>query len=235
MTDDTEVIKDKIHLALVPDGNRRYAVKNNKPIWSGHWDGAKKIEEFIEWCMEYPQIKRLSIFALSIENLKRDEKEINELWKIYKEKFHDLARSEKIKKHGMRVNIIGNEQIWGSDVSQAAKDAMLATAGYSRVILNILLAYGSTFEITNAIQKIVNKGIKKFTVTDDLLNKFLIISQPVDLIIRTGDQYRLSNFLLYQSAYAEIYFSNTLWPEFTKEEFDSIMKWYFQQQKKFGK
>lgn len=235
MTDDTEVIKDKIHLSLVPDGNRRYAVKHNKPIWSGHRDGAKKIEEFIEWCTEYPQIKNLSIFALSIDNLKRDKIETNELWKIYKEKFNEIAKSEKIKKQGMKVNIIGDKQIWRSDVSQAAKDAMLATAGYSRMILNILLAYGSTFEITNAVQKMVNKGIKKFTVTDDLLNEYLIISQPVDLIIRTGGQYRLSNFLLYQSAYAEIYFSETLWPEFTKVEFDNIMKWYSQQQKKFGK
>ncbi len=235
MTDDNEVIKDKIHLALVPDGNRRYAVKNNRPIWSGHRDGAKKIEEFIEWCTEYSQIKSLSIFALSIDNLKRDKIETNELWRIYKEKFNEMAKSKNLKKHGMKVNIIGDKQIWRSDVSQAAKDVMLATAGYSRMILNILLAYGSTFEITNAIQKIVNKGIKKFTVTDDLLNEYLIISQPVDLIIRTGDQYRLSNFLLYQSAYAEIYFSKTLWPEFTKEEFASIMEWFSQQQKKFGK
>jgi undecaprenyl diphosphate synthase len=119
-------------------------------------------------------------------------------------------------------------------VRQAARDAMKLTAQYSRKVVNIMLSYGSQFEIINAARKALDKGVKKGPVKK-LFDDYLMVSQPVDLIIRTGDQHRLSNFMLYQSAYAEIYFSKTMWPDFTRKEFDKIMKWYFKQQRKFGR
>jgi len=233
MTDD--VIKDaKIHIGLVPDGNRRFAKKHGKPVWWGHQEGAKKLEQFIEWCTEYPCIKQISVFALSTENINRERKELDKLWEIYKKQFNKMRSSEKIKQKQVKINVFGNQLIWRADVRQAAKDAMAATTGFSRLILNILLAYGSKFEIVSAAKQLIKRGIKRFKPTEDLLNKFLLVSQPVDLIIRTGNQFRLSNFLLYQSAYAEIYFSKSLWPEFSRKEFDKIMQWYAKQQKKFG-
>ena len=92
--------------------------------------------------------------------------------------------------------------------------------------MNLLLAYGSKFEIMRAISRMAGRSID--------IEKFLFVKEPLDLIIRTGGQRRLSNFMLYQACYAEIYFSDTLWPEFSRKEFDNIMKWYFAQQKKFG-
>ncbi len=235
MTDDFQVNKEWIHLALVPDGNRRYAKKIGKPVWYGHYIGAKKIEKFIEWCIDNKKIKIISIFALSTENLSRPEEELRHLWDLYKRQFYRLKRSEKVHKNETKINILGSEDVWRSDVRQAAKDAMKLTAQYSRTILNILLNYGSRFEIVNTVKNIMKRRIKNSKKIDKLFDKFLWVSKPVDLIIRTGNQYRLSNFLLYQSAYAEIYFSKTLWPEFTKKEFDKIIRWYFEQKRKFGK
>ncbi|NIO21822.1 MAG: di-trans,poly-cis-decaprenylcistransferase [Candidatus Aenigmarchaeota archaeon] len=235
MTDDFTKDDDLIHIALIPDGNRRYARKLGKPIWHGHYAGAKKIEEFLDWCLEYDKIKTVSVFALSTENLNRTKEELGHLWKIYKNQLFRSLSSEKIRKREIKVNVFGTENIWREDVRQAARDTMKLTAQYSRKVINILLSYGSKFEIVNAIKKIAEKGIKRTRIAEGLLDKYLWVSQPVDLIIRTGDQQRLSNFLLYQSAYAEIYFSKTMWPEFSKKEFEKIMKWYFKQKRKFGK
>ena len=103
-----------------------------------------------------------------------------------------------------------------------------STKHYSKHILNILLGYGSKFEINNAIKQAIKKPIKT-------IDKTLLVKEPLDLVIRTGGQCRLSNFMLYQASYAEIYFSKTLWPAFTKKEFGNIIKWYYKQQKNFGK
>ncbi len=235
MTDDFVKEDDFIHIALIPDGNRRYAKKIGKPIWYGHYAGAKKIEEFLEWCSEFDKIKTVSIFALSTENLNRTKEELEHLWKIYKNNLFRALSSEKVKKRQIKVNVFGTENVWRSDVRQAARDTMKLTAQYSRKIINILLSYGSKFEIVSAVKKIAEKGIKKTKIAESLFDEYLWVSQPVDLIIRTGNQQRLSNFLLYQSAYAEIYFSKTMWPEFTRKEFEKIIRWYFRQKRKFGK
>jgi tritrans,polycis-undecaprenyl-diphosphate synthase [geranylgeranyl-diphosphate specific] len=235
MTDDFVKKNDYIHVALIPDGNRRYAKKIGKPAWYGHYLGAKKIEEFLDWCGKYENIKTVSIFALSTENLNRTEEELKHLWRIYKNHLFRSLSSKKIRENEIKVNIFGTEDVWRSDVRQAARDTMKLTAQYSRKVINILLSYGSRFEIVNAVKKMAEKGLKKTKIADSLFSKYLWVSQPVDLIIRTGNQHRLSNFMLYQSAYAEIYFSKKMWPEFTKEEFEKIIKWYFRQQRKFGK
>jgi len=227
--------KDGIHLALIPDGNRRFAEKIGKPVWYGHYIGAKKMQEFIKWCCDYDEIKTLSIFALSTENLNRPKEELDHLWRIYKTYLLKAMSSKEIKQHQVKVNVFGAEDVWRSDIKQAARDAMKLTAQYSRKILNILLSYGSRMEIVNAAKNMIKEKVKKSKIADVLFDKYLWVSQPVDLIIRTGGQQRLSNFLLYQSAYAEIYFSKTLWPEFTRKEFDKIMRWYFRQTRKFGR
>jgi undecaprenyl diphosphate synthase len=108
------------------------------------------------------------------------------------------------------------------------KDLFESTKSYSRYVLNLLLAYGSKFEINQAVKATIKKPFTK-------LDKALYVKKPLDLVIRTGRQHRLSNFMLYQASYAEIYFSDSLWPEFDKNEFDTVMEWYFEQQRKYGK
>lgn len=228
MTDDFIKKDGSIHIGLIPDGNRRYATKSGRPAWKGHKDGAKKIEEFVDWCLKYPDIKHISIFALSNDNLSRPETEINELWKIYKKNFKSLLNDPRIKRNKIRVKFMGDERVWDPDLKDIMKEVASSTKQYSRLMLNFLLAYGSKFEITDAVRKMAKKPISA-------IDKFLMVKEPLDLVIRTGNQYRLSNFMLYQAGYAEIYFSKTMWPDFTKKEFDKIMKWYYKQKRKFGK
>lgn len=177
----------------------------------------------------------MSVYALSTENLNREKAELDKLWEIYKKQFKHILNSKEIKENGMRVNIIGNAAAWRPDVRQAARDVMVATRNYGKSMLNILLAYGSQFEIMNSVKSVVKRGAKKLPLVPELFNKFLLVSKPVDLVIRTGGEHRLSNFLLYQAAYAEIYFSDTLWPAFSKAEFEKILKWYKNREKRFGK
>ncbi len=228
MTDDYVKKSQGIHIGLIPDGNRRYARKSGKLAWKGHKDGSKKVREFVDWCLEYPDIKHISIFALSSDNLGRPESEINELWKIYKKNFKGLLDDPRIKKNKIRVRVLGDQRMWDPDLKDLIKEVASSTKQYSKLMLNFLLAYGSKFEITDAFRRMAKRPISA-------IDRFLMVKEPLDLVIRTGDQYRLSNFMLYQAGYAEIYFSKTMWPDFTKEEFRKIMKWYYRQKRKFGK
>ncbi|MEM5871256.1 MAG: polyprenyl diphosphate synthase, partial [Candidatus Aenigmatarchaeota archaeon] len=161
MTDDFLKNDDQLHIALIPDGNRRYAQKFRKPVWYGHYMGARKIEEFIRWCSDYEQIKTVSIFALSTENLKRPKKELEHLWRIYKTYLFKALKSKDIKQNQIKVNVFGNEDVWREDIKQAARDVMRLTAQYSRKVVNILLSYGSRIEIVNAAKQLLKERVKK--------------------------------------------------------------------------
>jgi undecaprenyl diphosphate synthase len=227
--------KKGIHVALIPDGNRRWAKGKMMPEWYGHYRGAKTMEKFLDWTIEHSDIKTVSIYALSTENLKRSKKELNKLWDVYKSEFDKLRKSKKIRNNRMKIKIIGENMFWRGDVKNAANMLMDTTKQYTRSVLNIMIAYGSHSEILNSVKKIVKRGVSSIKPINDVFIKSLKVSSPVDLIIRTGGQHRLSNFLLFQSAYSEIYFTDTLWPDFSRKEFEKILKWYFKQQKRFGK
>lgn len=225
MTDGVRTKNKRMHIGLIPDGNRRYALEKGKPLFDGHIEGAQRIEDFLDWCKEYPEIKMVSIFALSTENLNRAPTEVKALWKVYKDELRKLV--EKAKVENIKVKVVGNDGLWKPDVKEVAKELVESTKSYSRYILNLMLAYGSKFEIRQAVKTTIKKPLIK-------IDKALYVKEPLDLVIRTGKQHRLSNFMLYQASYAEIYFSDSLWPEFSREEFGSIMDWYFEQQRRFG-
>lgn len=224
-----------IHVAIIPDGNRRWAKKKSRPVVFGHKKGAETLENVLKWSAKYPEIKMISIYALSTENLNRTEDELKGLWNIYKSNLEKVLESEEIRKNQIRVKILGDHKAWNSDTKKVAKEVMVNTKNYGKSVLNILLAYGGKFEIMNSISHLLKTKMKKLPVTGKLFEDFLMVKKPVDLVIRTGGQHRLSNFLLYQAAYSEIYFTDTLWPDFSKREFDKIIKWYKSQQKKLGK
>lgn len=228
MTGGVNTRKRKIHIGVIPDGNRRYAIENGKTIIDGHIEGAKKIEEFLDWCNDYPEIKMISIFALSTENLDRPKIEVETLWRVYRDELKKLLNHPQVKNRRMRVRVLGNRGVWKPDIKDIVKELYNSTKNYSRMFLNIMLAYGSKFEINEAMKEVIRKPFDK-------LDKALYVKEPLDLVIRTGRQHRLSDFMLYQASYAEIYFSDRLWPEFTRKDFDKIMVWYHEQQRKFGK
>jgi len=215
--------------------NRRWARKRSKPEWYGHYAGAKKMEKFVDWVLGHPEIKMVTVYGLSTENLQRDRKELKRLWNIYKTEIKKLRSSKKIKENNVRINIIGEEAFWTPDFKHTAKSVMKTTENYTKNVLNVLIAYGSQSEILNSVKKIAKAGVKAIPPLRNALINYLMINRPADLIIRTGGQRRLSNFLLYQAAYAEIYFSDTLWPDFSRKEFEKILDWFWKQQRKFGR
>ena len=230
MGDDIVGRKKDIHIGLIPDGNRRWAQDRKKKVWKGHHEGAKRIRDFLKWCIntKIANVKHVSIFVLSVDNLARNEKEVEELWNLYEKEFATIKNDELLKRNEVKVNILGARDFWNPKFREVAKEAMDATKMYANRILNLAVAYSSKLEIANAVKKMFFKSASS-------LDKYLMVQTPLDLLIRTGNQYRLSNFFLYQSAYTEIYFSKTLWPDFTKKEFDKILRWYLTQVKKFGK
>ncbi len=220
--------KNGIHLGIIPDGNRRFAKSRGKNPWEGHLLGAKKTKEFLEWCSKYPEINKVSIYALSTENLNRSKEELDQLWKLFSRELKKIVNEPVIKERGIKIRVLGDSNLWRPDLKEAAKEAIKSTKQYSKNILNIMLAYGSKLELNNAVKKVVGKPLQT-------IDNFLMVKEPLDLVIRTGGQHRLSNFMLYQASYAELYFTDTLWPDFTKKEFGKIMNWYREQEKKFGK
>ncbi len=220
------MVNKGLHIGVIPDGNRRYAVKNGEIKWKGHFDGTRKMRDFLNWCLGYPYIKTVSIFALSTENLKRKKEELKYLWQIYKDELKRVLEDPVIEKEQVNVRVLGDSSLWSEDVKDLANKVTDKTKKYTKRVLNILLAYGSHFEIESVFKKLSGK--------DYNLESHLLVKEPVDLIIRTGGQRRLSNFMLYQAAYAELYFTDTLWPELSKKEFDGAIDWYHQQQKNFG-
>ena len=216
------------HIAVIIDGNRRWARKHNLKEWQGHKKGAERLEDFLNWCLE-AGIKEVSAYVLSTENLNRSKEELDHLFKLFKEMFKKMEEKEKFSdKYKVRVRFIGNLKKLPKDLLEIIKKVEDKTKKYDERILNVLIAYGSKFEITQAARKCRKIDEKE-------LEKNLLVPEPVDLVIRTGGYNRLSNLMLWQCAYAELYFTKTLWPDFSKKEFLKALKWFSNVQRNFGK
>ncbi len=223
------------HIGLIPDGNRRWARKNGLSIFKGHEVGAKNIENFIKWCIELG-IKKVSIYILSTENLKnRSKEEINHLLNLlnnYLQRWKQGEFYEFLKKYEIQINIFGNYFALPKSLVNLFFEIMEKTKKYKNFIINLLIAYGGTYEILQAIKRMIKNNVR---ITEKNLRKFLFVKDDVDLIIRTGGFSRLSNFLPLQSTYAEIYVTKKYWPEFTKRDLIKALKWYSNIQRNFGK
>jgi undecaprenyl diphosphate synthase len=225
------------HLAIILDGNRRWARAHRLPAWMGHRYGAQTFDKFLNWCLEL-NIPQISVYALSTENFNRPKRELEELFKIY---YDFLKTWEKkisvLDKHEVKVRFIGNLSKLPPKLVKLMGKFMIRTAKYQKKFLNILIAYGSRFELIEAFKKIAKKMIKigKIEITEKDIEQNLLVPVPIDLLIRTGGMSRLSNFLLWQAAYAEIYVTQTLWPDFSKKELIKAIRWYNNIQKNFGR
>jgi len=225
------------HLGIIIDGNRRWAKEKGMVAWQGHWEGVKNLEKILEYCLEL-KIREVSVYTLSTENLKRSKRELDELFKIF---YHYLDKWEKeengfLEKYQVKVRFIGDLNKLPPKLVKAMGRLMQKTAKYQKRFLNLLIAYGSYFEITHAMKKIAEKIIKlgKVEITPKIIEKHLMVTTPLNLVIRTGGHNRLSNFLLWQASYAEIFTTETLWPAFSKREFMKAIKWYSSVKRNFG-
>ena len=220
------------HVAIIMDGNGRWGLEKKNSRNYGHLKGIKTVEKVIK-CTIKQQIPYLTLYAFSTENWKRPESEINFLFNLIKTSLKRNLR--KIIKQDIKINIIGRKTNLPKDIIKIIELVEKKTFNNKRIVLNLALNYGSKEEILNAF-KIFFKGKKK-NITIEKFEKNLYtknIPDP-DLMIRTGGTKRLSNFLLWQLAYAEIFFVNKLWPEFNENDYYKIIKKFYKIKRNFGK
>lgn len=228
------------HVGIILDGNRRFAREAGIKEFQGHVLGAKKLEEVLEWCQELG-IKYITVYALSTENFNRSSEEIEALMDLFEKKFKEIKANERIRRYRVRVQIIGDPSRLPERVRAAIKEAERATQGYDGYTLNIAIGYGGRAELAHAVRGIceqVKRGkLKPADVDEDLINKNLYTAglPDPDLIIRTSGEERLSGFLLWQSAYSELYFCEANWPAFNKIDFLRAIRTYQTRGRRFGK
>ncbi len=224
------------HVAIIMDGNRRWAKEKGKDPSSGHLAGAKNLEKLCIHILK-KGIKTLSVFAFSTENFKRDQKEVDYLMELLK-RFLKSNISE-VKKNNIRIVISGRENGLRSDIIEIIEDTEKETMNNTGGILNICLNYGGQQEIVDASKKIAKLYADGKIDLDELdvksfyqyLYKDL---DPIDFVIRTSGEERISNFLIYQLAYSELYFTDKYFPDFDGEEFDKALDEYKRRQRRFG-
>lgn len=240
MSDNLEDSKLPRHIAIIPDGNRRWAKNKGLPPWEGHREGAKTFEKLTDWCKE-AGIKEISFWAASTENLERDKKEVEFIFSLFNKFLENFIKKQskgKIKDKA-RIRFIGDLERLPSNIQDKMKKVEEATKDYSDYKLNMLVGYGGRWEITKAAKKIAQKikegKLKVDDITQETFQKHLMLEDEPDLIIRTSEE-RLSGLLPWQGIYAEIIFlKDKHWPDFTKEDFKKCLEEYASRQRRFGK
>jgi len=238
-------IKDGVkpeHIAIILDGNRRWASERQLNPWIGHRYGAEKVKDLLNWCLDL-DVKSVTLYAFSTENFERSQNEIDEIMLIAEEKLHEVLEDERIHKHRVRVKAIGRLELLSKSLQKLIWEVEQATKRYDQHFLNVALAYGGRAEIVDAARKIareVEAGELKPNAIDELaFEKYLYTAylpkQDPDLIIRTSGEERLSGFLLWQSAYSELCFLDVYWPEFRRIDLLRAIRTYQQRKRRFGK
>lgn len=224
------------HVAIIMDGNGRWAEKRGLKRTKGHQKGAETLKKISEYIFD-KKVKILSVFAFSTENWKRDKEEVDYLMDLFLKSFKDNFDS--LKKKGVKIIFSGVKYKLSDKVINAMNKMMKETENNANGIFNICLNYGGRIEIVEATKKIctdvLNNKISIDDITEEGYNKYLFNDlEPIDLMIRTSGEYRLSNFMLWQMAYSELYFTNTLWPDFDEKEFDNALDVYNNRERRFG-
>ena len=222
------------HIAIIMDGNGRWALARGLPRLAGHRAGTENLRQVIEACGEFG-IEYLTIYAFSTENWGRPVEEVQGLMRI----LEDVIDRElpELHKQGVQLRHIGKLDRLTPELRQKVLDAIETTKDNDRLVLNVAFNYGGRDEIICAIQQMIEKGVRPEEVTEDLVSQYLYtagVPDP-DLIIRTSGELRGSNFLIWQGAYAEWYFTPTFWPNFNREELQKALEEYAQRERRYGK
>lgn len=231
------------HIAVIPDGNRRWAKKRGLQPWRGHLAGVKALEKILAKAQEF-KIPYFTFWGASWDNLtKRSKAEIDFLFKLYTKYFQKAVKDKRIHQNKVKINVFGRwKEISPKTTQKAIEKAIEATKNYNKYFLTFLLAYNGTDEMIDCIQKVIklNNPNTITKVTPKLIKENLWTKDlpPVDLVIRTGcesDPHMSAGFMMWDTAYSQLYFTQTFFPEFGPEEFEKIIKDYAQRQRRFGK
>lgn len=231
------------HIGIIPDGNRRFAKKLLQQPWKGHEWGTDRIKKTFEWCKE-SGIKIMTFYALSLENLtSRPQDELGFLFALAKRELKEILtdKSNFVHKNNVRMRFFGRLDLLPSDVQDLIDKVHKATSKYNDYHMNVAMAYGGRQEIVEACRKIGSEiaggKMKPCDIDEAVMRQhFWTNGHPdPDLIIRTGNEKRISNFLLFQSAYSELKFVRKFWPDFGKEDFKKVINEYSRRERRFGK
>ena len=225
------------HLAIILDGNGRWALRNHLVRHFGHQEGAKRVKEVVQEAFRL-NVKYISIFAFSTENWKRPQEEIDYIFSLPKKFFKDNIQY--FIDNEVKIIISGDYLKLPKETVDVIEDALTKTKKYSKYILNIAINYGSQAEILKACQEMAidykNKKIKLEDFNVETFNKHLYSKElpPIDFLIRTSNEKRISNFMLWQLSYAELYFSKKLWPEFNARQLRKALVDYSKRKRRYG-
>ncbi|MGQ0537149.1 MAG: polyprenyl diphosphate synthase [Methanobacteriota archaeon] len=238
-----EVLAEPVprHVAIIMDGNRRFAESLGLAPSDGHRLGRDTLEHVVDWCLE-TGVKVLTVYAFSTENFRRDGHEVHLLMDLFEENFRRMADDERVHKNRIHVRAIGQIDLLPARVQEAIRYAEERTRAYTDHYYNVAVAYGGREEILQAMQQIARDvktgALSPDDVDETLVAKYLYTSHlPIpdpDLILRTSGEERISNFLLWQLAYSELYFSDIHWPGFRKIDFLRAIRAYQRRQRRYG-
>src|SRR5271157_796307 len=224
-------------LALIPDGNRRWALKHSLSFFNGYNLGVKKFIDFADWCKDYG-ISNITVWAFSTENFKRSGIERDALFNIYRKVATDKDLIARLHDNRTRINIIGNTLLLPKDLADALHRIEVETGAYKDRVINMLIAYGGKDDLLHATREIVKDALhRKVRKIDEALFRSYMFSRgipDIDLVIRTSGEERLSGFMPLQAGYSELYFSRKLWPDFTRCDLEDALEDYGDRKRRFG-
>lgn len=226
------------HIAIIMDGNNRYGKANQLATGEGHIKGKDALDPIVEYCLERG-VEVLTVFAFSSENWQRPADEVALLMQLLEQTIHEQV--PRMNKYHIRLRFIGDRSYLTDELQTLMAKAEEQTAHFDAMTLVIAVSYGGQWDITSAAKQVVTQVVSGQIDVDDInsehLGKYVeLADEPaVDMLIRTGGEYRLSNFLLWQTAYAELFFTPTLWPAFSVTELETMMTEFNQRQRRFGK
>lgn len=225
-------MKIPFHLGLIIDGNRRWAKERGRSVFEGHKKGLENLEKIGDYALA-KGVKVLTVYAFSNENWKRNKKEVGFLMKLL---FNTLSNRilQKIHKKGIKLNIIGERSKLSKELRKKIREAEALTRDNTKGVLNLAVSYSGRMEILQTVKRIIKEELP---ITEKSFKNCLYTAETPypDLVIRTGGEKRLSNFLTWQSAYSELYFSEKMWPAFTEKDLEEAFKEYTNRERRFGK
>lgn len=228
------------HIAIIMDGNRRYAEERGETLEEGHRLGSKKLEDVLNWCVE-DGVKILTVYAFSTENFKREREEVDFLMELLRDSLLKFADSPKVHEKKVRLKVLGDIAMLPDNVRAAVEYADENTKDYSDYQFNMAIAYGGRQEIIAAVKGVVQKIedglIEVDDIDENMLSEHMYTSNTPDpdLVLRTSGEVRISNFLLWQLAYSELYFADVYWPGFRYIDFLRAIRTYQKRDRRFGK
>ena len=221
------------------DGNRRFAEELGLSSIEGHVKGRDKLEELLSWCLEI-NVRILTVYAFSTENIHRDTDEIKSLLELFEKNFYLLGDDKRVHKNQIKVTVLGDLELFPENVKKAINYAVDKTKKYDKYFFNIAMAYGGRQEITQAIKNIAKDAqtgkIKLDDINEEVVSSYLYTHQfpDPDLVLRTSGEERISNFLIWQLAYSELYFTDVYWPGFSKLDFLKAIYSYQMRHRRYG-